>query len=108
MEAPVQAFVRIDDKRIRLRKQIRKPDYLIIQDEIEFAAASLVLGASAAGARTYTATTSQGLLLMTEVLYCIAGCRFVFLLEELASGIFQGSKSSGVPPGSSRRNSCCS
>jgi pyruvate ferredoxin oxidoreductase gamma subunit len=34
MGAPVQAFVRIDDKRIRLREQIRKPDYLIIQDEM--------------------------------------------------------------------------
>lgn len=34
MGAPVQAFVRIDDKRIRLREQVRKPDYLIIQDEM--------------------------------------------------------------------------
>jgi len=48
--------------------------------ESEFAAASLVLGASAAGARTYTATTSQGLLLMTEVLYCIAGMRLPIVL----------------------------
>lgn len=48
--------------------------------ESEFAAASVVLGASAAGARTYTATTSQGLLLMTEVLYCIAGMRLPIVL----------------------------
>lgn len=44
-----------------------------IYAESEFAAASIVLGASAAGSRAYTATTSQGLLLMTEVLYNIAG-----------------------------------
>jgi pyruvate ferredoxin oxidoreductase alpha subunit len=43
--------------------------------ESEFAAASVVLGAAAAGARTYTATTAQGLLLMYEVLWNIAGSR---------------------------------
>ena len=43
--------------------------------ESEFAAASLVLGASATGARTYTATSSQGLFLMTEVIFNIAGLR---------------------------------
>jgi len=48
--------------------------------ESEFAAASVVLGASAAGARAYTATTSQGLLLMTEVLYNIAGMRLPIVL----------------------------
>jgi pyruvate ferredoxin oxidoreductase gamma subunit len=31
--APVQAFVRIDDKKIRLRDDVRQPDYLIIQDQ---------------------------------------------------------------------------
>ncbi len=30
--APVQAFVRIDDKKIRLREEVRTPDYLIVQD----------------------------------------------------------------------------
>jgi pyruvate ferredoxin oxidoreductase alpha subunit len=43
--------------------------------ESEHSAASVVLGASATGARTYTATTSQGFLLMLEVLYNIAGLR---------------------------------
>ena len=31
--APVQAFVRIDDKKIRTREDVRSPDYLIVQDE---------------------------------------------------------------------------
>jgi pyruvate ferredoxin oxidoreductase alpha subunit len=43
--------------------------------ESEMAAASYVLGASAAGARTYTASSSQGILLMSEVLYNMAGMR---------------------------------
>jgi len=30
--APVMAFVRIDDKKIRTREEIKKPDYLIVQD----------------------------------------------------------------------------
>ncbi len=43
--------------------------------ESEFGAASVVLGASATGARAYSTTTSQGLLLMGEVLHNIAGLR---------------------------------
>ncbi len=31
--APVQAFVRIDDKKIRTREDVRQPDYLIVQDQ---------------------------------------------------------------------------
>lgn len=31
--APVQAFVRIDDKKIRIREDVRTPDYLIVQDQ---------------------------------------------------------------------------
>lgn len=51
-----------------------------IRAESEFAAASIVLGASAAGVRTYTASSSQGLLLMTEVLFTIAGMRLPVVL----------------------------
>jgi pyruvate ferredoxin oxidoreductase alpha subunit len=43
--------------------------------ESEFGAASIVLGGSAVGGRTYTATSSQGLLLMVEVIFNIAGLR---------------------------------
>lgn len=43
--------------------------------ESEFSAASALAGASAAGSRSYTASSSQGLLLMTEVLYASAGLR---------------------------------
>jgi pyruvate ferredoxin oxidoreductase alpha subunit len=37
--------------------------------ESEFAAMSVAIGASAAGARSYTATASQGLLFMVEAVY---------------------------------------
>jgi len=43
--------------------------------ESEFVAASIVLGGSAVGGRAYTATSSQGLLLMVEVIFNIAGLR---------------------------------
>ena len=46
-----------------------------INVESEFGAASVILGASATGARAYSTTTSQGLLLMAEVLFNIAGLR---------------------------------
>ena len=41
--------------------------------ESEFAAMSVAIGASATGARTYTATASQGLLFMVEALYNASG-----------------------------------
>ena len=41
--------------------------------ESEFAAMSMCIGASAAGARAYTATASQGLLYMVEALYNASG-----------------------------------
>ena len=41
--------------------------------ESEFAALSVCIGASATGARTYTATASQGLLYMAEALYNASG-----------------------------------
>jgi pyruvate ferredoxin oxidoreductase alpha subunit len=44
-----------------------------INVESEFAAMSVAIGASAAGARTYTATASQGLLYMVEAVYNAAG-----------------------------------
>ncbi len=44
-----------------------------INVESEHSAASVVLGSSATGVRSFTATSSQGLLLMLEVLFNIAG-----------------------------------
>ena len=44
-----------------------------INVESEFAAMSVCIGASATGARTYTATASQGLLYMAEALYNASG-----------------------------------
>lgn len=44
-----------------------------INVESEFAAMSVAIGASAAGARAYTATASQGLLFMVEAVFNAAG-----------------------------------
>jgi len=48
--------------------------------ESEHSAASVVLGAVAAGVRSYTATSSQGLLYMAEVIFNIAGMRLPLVL----------------------------
>jgi pyruvate ferredoxin oxidoreductase alpha subunit len=48
-------------------------DCEFINVESEFAAMSVAIGASAAGVRTYTATSSQGLLFMAEAVYNAAG-----------------------------------
>jgi len=51
-----------------------------VRVESEFSAASVVSGAAAAGSRSYTASSSQGLLLMAEVLYASAGMRLPFVI----------------------------
>ena len=50
---------------------LRRCEFITV--ESEFAAMSAAIGASAAGARTYTATASQGLLYMAEALFNAAG-----------------------------------
>lgn len=52
----------------------------LVSVESEFSAASVVLGSVAAGSRSYTATSSQGLLLMAEVLFNIAGLRLPLVM----------------------------
>jgi pyruvate ferredoxin oxidoreductase alpha subunit len=51
-----------------------------VLSDSEFSAASIVYGASATGVRSYTASSSQGLLLMTEVIYNAAGTRLPIVL----------------------------
>lgn len=48
-------------------------NYSFLQAESEHSALSMVLGAAAAGATSYTATSSQGLLHMAEIVYNLAG-----------------------------------
>ena len=51
--------------------QLKGCDYINV--ESEFAAMSVAIGSSVAGARVYTATSSQGLLFMTEAVYNASG-----------------------------------
>ncbi len=51
--------------------QLNQCEYLMV--ESEFGAMSACIGASAAGARAYTATSSQGLLFMAEALFNASG-----------------------------------
>ena len=55
-------------------------NYEYVRAESEFAAASIILGASATGVRTYSATSSQGLLLMVEVVFNMAGLRLPIVM----------------------------
>ncbi len=50
-------------------------DAKMVRVESEHSALSAVAGASLVGARTFTATSSQGLQLMSEVLYMVSGMR---------------------------------
>ncbi len=56
------------------------PNCEYINVESEFSAISALIGASAVGARTYSATTSQGLLLMHEALFNTSGMRLPIIM----------------------------
>jgi len=58
-----------------------------VRADSEFSAASIVYGASAAGARAYTASASQGLLLMNEVIYAMASTRLPVVLTAVNRAI---------------------
>jgi pyruvate ferredoxin oxidoreductase alpha subunit len=61
-----------------------------INVESEFAAMSAMIGASAAGARTYTATSSQGLLFMAEALFNASGLGLPIVMTD-------GNRAIGAP-----------
>ena len=55
-------------------------DAISVNVESEHSAASVVLGSQAAGVRSFTATSSQGLFLMQEVVFNIAGMRLPIMM----------------------------
>jgi len=58
-------------------------DAKFIKVESEHSAMAAVIGASAAGSRTFTATSSQGLLLMHEMLHWAVGARLPIVLANV-------------------------
>jgi len=62
-------------------------DSQFVNVESEHSAASVVLGAVATGVRAYTATSSQGLFYMAEVLYNISGMRLPVIMTVAARSI---------------------
>ena len=55
-------------------------DFSFVQAESEYSALSIALGAAAMGVAAYTATSSQGLLHMAEVVYNLAGLRLPLVM----------------------------
>lgn len=55
-------------------------DAKFVNVESEHSAISLVLGAQASGVRTFTATASQGLALMHEILFVVSGMRMPIVM----------------------------
>lgn len=70
---PISPQTHIVEELGRLVKSEALQPCEFINVESEFAAMSVAIGASAAGARAYTATASQGLLFMSEAAYNASG-----------------------------------
>jgi len=65
-------------------------DAKFIKVESEHSAMAAVVGASTAGVRSFTATSSQGLLLMHEVLHWAAGARLPIVLANVNRAVAPG------------------
>ncbi len=65
-------------------------DARFIKVESEHSAMAACIGASAAGARTFTATSSQGLALMHEVLHWAAGGRLPIVMADINRAMAPG------------------
>jgi pyruvate ferredoxin oxidoreductase alpha subunit len=76
---PITPQTHIVEKLAKLKAN-GEADYEYVRAESEFAAASIILGASATGVRVYSATSSQGLLLMSEVIFNISGMRLPIVM----------------------------
>ena len=70
---PISPQTHIVERCGELVREGRVGNCEFINVESEFAALSVAIGSSAAGARSYTATASQGLLYMAEAVYNAAG-----------------------------------
>lgn len=70
---PITPQTHIVEHLSTLVKVERLPRTQFLMVDSEFASLSACIGASAAGARTYTATSSQGLLFMMEAVYNASG-----------------------------------
>lgn len=70
---PISPQTHIVEKLGVLTRQGKIENCEYINVESEFAAMSVAIGASVAGARSYTATASQGLLYMVEAVYNASG-----------------------------------
>jgi len=70
---PISPQTHIVENLSRLVKSGELAPCEFVNVESEFAAMSVAIGACATGARTYTATASQGLLYMAEALYNASG-----------------------------------
>ena len=76
---PISPQTHIVEELSRLVKaEVLVSEYVNV--ESEFAAMSVAIGASATGARAYTATSSQGLLYMVEPIYNASGMRLPIVM----------------------------
>ncbi|MDN5558864.1 MAG: hypothetical protein L0G23_05430 [Ruaniaceae bacterium] len=70
---PISPQTHIVEELSAIVKRGEIPNCQYVNVESEFAAMSVAIGSSATGARTYTATASQGLLYMVEAVYNASG-----------------------------------
>ncbi|MFA5383023.1 MAG: pyruvate ferredoxin oxidoreductase [Candidatus Micrarchaeia archaeon] len=75
---PITPSTHIAEKLQKFYADGKIPEYITVEQE--FSAISALAGASAAGARTFTTTSSQGVALMHEVLYATAGMRLPIVM----------------------------
>ena len=76
---PITPQTGIIEELVRLKNN-QQANFSFVQTESEHSALSAVLGAAAMGVPAYTATSSQGLLYMAEVIYNVPGLRLPLVM----------------------------
>jgi len=76
---PITPQTGIIEELVRLKNN-QQANFSFVQTESEHSALSAILGAAAMGIPAYTATSSQGLLYMAEVIYNVPGLRLPLVM----------------------------
>jgi len=76
---PITPQTGIIEELVRLKNN-QQANFSFVQTESEHSALSAILGAAAMGVPAYTATSSQGLLYMAEVIYNVPGLRLPLVM----------------------------
>lgn len=84
---PITPQTEIVEEIAKMKADGELPNTVVKNMDSEFSVMSMAMGAAAVGARVFTATSSQGFLLMHELLYIASGQRHPIVMVNVSRGL---------------------